>query len=106
MTTAMQLVQVLLPVYDNDQKPLPPELYSAVAQELTDQFGGLTAFTRAPAEGLWRNKEARTSRDEIVVYEVMVEEVDRQWWESYREGLEARFRQERVVVRAQEIQLL
>lgn len=99
----MQLVRVLLPIYDNEQEPLPP---SAVAQELIEQFGGLTAFTRAPAEGLWRNKEARTSRDEIVVYEVMVEEVDRQWWQSYREGLEARFRQERVVVRAQEIQRL
>ena len=102
----MYLVQVLLPVSDNCREPLPAELYRDVALELTEQFGGLTAYTRAPAEGLWRNEEARTSRDEIVVYEVMVEDLDLGWWQSYRTSLEARFRQERVIVRAQEIRLL
>ena len=70
------------------------------------RFGGLTAYTRAPAEGLWKEDEDRTSRDEVVIFEVMAEELDRSWWQQYRRGLEARFRQEQVVVRAQEIELL
>ena len=39
-------------------------------------------------------------RDELVLYEVMVESLDRAWWSGYRSELERRFRQERVVVRA------
>ena len=47
-----------------------------------------------------------TSRDEIVVFEVMVEELDRDWWRAYRRDLEARFRQDAIVVRAQGIEPL
>ena len=102
----MHLVQILLPLFDNAQQPLPRELYRAVMGELTERFGGLTALTRAPAEGLWQDEETRTSRDEIVVYEVMAETLDVDWWQTYRQSLECRFRQERVVVRAQQTRLL
>jgi hypothetical protein len=36
----------------------------------------------------------------------MVEEIDRAWWNSYREQLEHAFRQRELVVRAQDITLL
>jgi hypothetical protein len=59
----------------------------------------VTAFTRAPAEG--ESKAARGKvHDDIVVYEVMTEEIDRRWWKLYREGLEKTFRQDEIVVRA------
>jgi hypothetical protein len=102
----VHLVQVLLPLCDNAKQPLPLDLFEGVANELTQRFGGLTAYSRAPAEGLWRRRQEETSRDEIVVYEVMVEELDTEWWRAYRERLETRFRQEQVVARAQEIRLL
>ena len=41
-----------------------------------------------------------------MVYEVMDDAIDRAWWKTYREGLEQRFAQEEVVVRAQEMQRL
>ena len=47
-----------------------------------------------------------TSKDEIVIYEVMAEDLDEKWWREYRRGLEKRFRQEQVIVRAQEVRLL
>lgn len=102
----MYLVQVLLPLYDNAQNPLPRDLYETVAGELTERHGGLTAYTRSPAEGFWRDAMEQTSLDEIVVYEAMVESLDVEWWQAYRKALERRFRQEKVVVRAQEIRLL
>jgi hypothetical protein len=102
----MHLIQVLLPLYDNDGRPLPKDLYRTVAAELTEHFGGLTAHTRAPAEGLWKEGPAATARDDIVIYEVMADRLDRAWWRDYRSGLEARFRQEQVVVRAQAVELL
>ena len=44
-----------------------------------------------------------TVRDQVVVYEVMVEQLDPPWWEEFRRSLEAKFRQEELVVRAQAI---
>jgi len=102
----VHLVQVLLPLYDNDGHPLSRDLHRQVGTELAERFGGLTAHTRAPAEGLWRDGPAPAVRDDIVIYEVMAEKLDRRWWQAYRRRLEARFRQEQIVIRAQEIELL
>lgn len=96
----MHLVQLLLPVYDNAGKPFPAAHYSAVRTELTEAFGGLTAYTRAPAEGLWEDSGGRSARDDIVVYEAMVEHLDRAWWSAYRARLERQFAQQELVARA------
>jgi hypothetical protein len=94
------LVQILLPAYDNAGCRFPADRYSEVRAKLTDMFGGLTAYTRAPAEGLWNTGHA-VKCDDIVVIEVMVESLDRKWWKAYRSELEQLFRQEQIVVRAQ-----
>ena len=101
----MHLVQLLLPLYGNDGQPLPDGLLAAVRQELVDRFGGLTAYSRAPAKGLWAS-EGGVDRDDIVVYEVMVERLERDWWAAYRQELAARFRQKELLVRAQPVELL
>src|SRR6185436_14131610 len=49
----MHLVQLLLPLMDQDGKPFPRSQYRKIREVLTERFGGLTAYTRAPAEGLW-----------------------------------------------------
>jgi hypothetical protein len=100
------LVDILLPLYDNDGQPLARDLLRQVAAELTDRFGGVTAHTRAPAEGLWRDEADRTTRDDVVIYEVVVDEVDRDWWSEYRRTLEGRFRQRQVLIRARPIEVL
>ena len=55
---------------------------------------------RAPARGLWRDDAGETTRDDIVIFEVMTGELDRVWWGSFRKDLERRFRQDSVIVRA------
>ncbi len=101
----MHLVQILLPLADNAGRRFGGEAYARVRQELAERFGGITSFTRAPAEGVWKDGE-RTSRDDIVVFEVMTREVDRSWWERYRAALEQRFDQEAIVVRAIRVDML
>lgn len=101
----MHLVQIILPLYDNEGETIAPELFREVRQQLLDRFGGVTAFTRAPAQGLWQDG-ARVLRDDVLLYEVMVESLDALWWKSYRRELEARFRQEELVVRAHLIERL
>lgn len=102
----MHLIQILLPLFYYERLPLPSEEYRRVREELTTRFGGLTAYTRAPAEGLSKEGPHETTRDEIVVYEVTTEELDKEWWGTYRESLEARFHQERILVRAYPIETL
>ena len=103
----MHLVQILRPVYDNEGRRFPASSYGAVRAELTERFGGLTAYSRAPAEGLWREENsAQATRDDIVVYEVMTEELDRAWWSAFRKTLAERFRQEDLVVRAHPVERL
>jgi hypothetical protein len=77
-----------------------------VRQELTDRFGGLTTYARAPALGLWQETDGPPRRDDIVVYEVMTDVLDRSWWAEYRLDLQRRFEQEELVIRAQGIERL
>jgi len=94
------LVQILLPMYDNAGNRFPSDAYAKVHSTLTQRFGGLTAYSRAPAEGLW-SSGSKIKWDDIVVVEVMVEELERHWWCDYRRQLEQLFRQDQIVLRAQ-----
>jgi hypothetical protein len=102
----MYLIQLLLPLYDNNKQPFSHEEFDYVRDELAKRFGGVTAFRRSPAEGVWREGEGGVSRDEVVIFEVMAEQLDRQWWSRYREELEKRFRQERIIIRATQVEQL
>src|ERR1700730_12151348 len=101
----MRLVQLLLPLYDNAGTPFTETHYSSVRRELTNIFGGLTAFTRAPAQGLSKNED-HTTRDDIVVFEVMCPDLDLKWWKRYRAACEELFQQEIIVIRAHAVVIL
>jgi len=102
----VHLVQLLLPVRDNADRPFPADLFDRVGAELTARFGGLTAFTRAPAEGVWETGAGARARDQVVVYEVMADTLDRGWWQAFRADLEGRFAQDELVVRAHPVERL
>lgn len=101
----MHLIQIILPLYDNDGRSLPRELFAQVREHLVGRFGGVTAFTRAPAEGLWRDG-GQVQRDDVLLYEVMAGALERPWWAAYRRELETKFRQQEIVIRAHLIELL
>ncbi|MCB8822978.1 hypothetical protein [Microvirga rosea] len=101
----MHLVQILLPLTDNAGRRFAGSDYGRVRSELSEHFGGITSFTRAPAEGMWK-EGGHTAHDDIVVFEVMVRELDHAWWEEYRADLERRFSQETIIVRALKVEML
>jgi hypothetical protein len=101
----MHLIQLLLPLYSNSGFPFEQKLFVDVRTELVDRFGGITAYTRAPVNGLWQESE-RLVRDDLIIYEIMVEDLDEDWWRRYRLLLEHRFEQESLVVRTHQIRLL
>jgi hypothetical protein len=94
------LIQILLPLHFGDGTNVPAEMFSQVRTELTEAFGGVTAYTRSPATGLWKRNEDDIERDQVIMIEVVSEIFDREWWRRYRECLERRFGQEEVHARA------
>lgn len=91
----MHLIQILLPAPDAGTAAA----YRRIRDELTERFGGVTAFTGAPAEGLWERGGGDVERDAIVLVEVMTESIDMVWWSSYRRELERCLSQEKIVIR-------
>ena len=102
----MYLIQILLPVRDNDGNAFAHEDFARVRRELTERFGGATLYSRAPAQGAWKDGEGEVAKDDVLVVEVMAQHQDREWWKLYREDLERRFRQESIVVRVMQCGLL
>jgi hypothetical protein len=94
----MHLVQILLPRADNTGLPFGREDFDRVKEDLASCFEGVTAYLQAPAEGQWQDGE-QSSKDDIVIFEVMVEELDLPDWRRRRAELERRFRQETVIIR-------
>lgn len=93
----MHLARIYLPLRDNEGAPFAPLMFRVVEAELSRRFGGVTAHLQSPASGLWRDG-GKTHADEVVTFEVIVEEADRLWWSCYRERLERDFRQRRILL--------
>lgn len=101
----MVLIQIFLPIKDNEGKDLPAQEYISLRTLLTEKFGGITTYSRSPARGIWKEKN-RTNKDEIIIYEVLVKEMDMPWWKSLKEKLEATLSQEQILIRSWPCQLI
>ena len=88
------------PALPHNRQPFSSTEFVRVRRELTDRFGGVTAHTRCTAEGFWEDDEGHTRRDEVIIVEVMVEEIERAWWHAYGMEVASRFAQEEMVIRA------
>ena len=100
------LIQILLPTQTRDGAAIASEQFARVRVELTERFGGVTAYSRSPATGLWLNEDETIERDQVIMVEVVVEGLDREWWASYRRQLESRFEQEEIHARALSLELI
>lgn len=96
----MYLIQVLLPLYDNRGRRLPKKLFEDTSRSLARSHGGVTAYTRSPAVGLWNSRGSRIKRDEIIVYEVVTPVLKPELWKNRRKTWEAAFRQDSILIRA------
>lgn len=94
------LVQILLPLRKRDGSDVPAAWFAEVRDELTQRFGGVTAYSRSPATGLWKNTAAEVEREQVIMVEVVVDAFNRDWWTRYRDRLAQRFDQEEIHARA------
>lgn len=92
----MHLVEVFIPI---SPSAAGFERLEQIKRALTARFGGVTAFTRAPAEGLWKTSSHSIEADQIVIVEVMVPDIDLGWWEGFKSKLERELGQKEILVR-------
>ena len=100
----MKLVQFFLPVYDNNGNAFDPRAFETLKRALTDKFGGVTVYKRT--EGYWKETDNEAKKDDILIYEVMTETVERDYWQDLKENLMAKFRQEAIMMRYFRVDLL
>jgi hypothetical protein len=101
----VKLVQILLPTRDNRGRKFKTLIFGRIRKELVDRFGGLTAYSRSPARGVWKSGQS-TKVDDIVVLEIMTPLIKRSWWKKFRRKLERALRQEEIVIRVQTINII
>jgi len=99
----MHLIHLLLPLHDNQNRSFAPQQFQTVRKELTEEFGGVTAFVRSPAVGLWKEDDEGISRDEVVMFEILADQLNDDWWRQYRKKLEAAFRQDEILIWSVEV---
>jgi hypothetical protein len=102
----MYLIQILLPLTDENKVPFPTHYYTELTAMLTEKFGGVTAYMRSPATGLWKEDESTTVKDEIAVLEVMTRRLDVEEWKGLKDDLKSKFRQEEILMRSFEVTVL
>jgi len=103
---AQHVIQLFVPVVDNDGKSFEDDSLERVKETLVKKFGGVTAYTRSPAHGVWASAQGQEQHDDVVVVEVMTDDIDDVWWKRFRTKLECDLRQEEIVVRVFPIRTL
>lgn len=100
----MHLIQIFVPQFIK-KKRISKKILEALAFELSQSFGGATAYLRSPALGLWK-KRTKLDREQILVFEVMVTRLQRREWAKRRLAWQKMFRQEKLLIRSLEIDIL
>lgn len=93
MSKLFRRFEILLPRQFNDQSQVPDELVADTLLELRANFGSVSSETQI-IRGLWEH-EGTLYRDELIRIFVDVPDSpeNRQFFETFKEVLKARFRQ-------------
>jgi len=100
------LIQLLLPAVVAQPDDSSSDPVARTRRELVEAFGGLTAYLRTPAQGVWTSPDGGRAHDDVVMVEVVAEKIDRGWWREYTQRLARRFEQEAIHVRALQVDVL
>ncbi|MBA2423155.1 MAG: hypothetical protein H0V61_08020 [Chitinophagales bacterium] len=71
------LIQLLLPLNDNDGKQFPGAKYEKVKKVFIDKFGGVTIYRNTTAEGAWSDSTGEVCRDYVLIFEVITSKLDK-----------------------------
>lgn len=95
----MYLMQIFVPYGNSADGALREEPYMNLKQELTDRFGGVTVYSRAPVKGIWKPAPGQQEADDMIIYEVLLGKPDMSYWSSLKSRLEYIFQQQEILMR-------
>lgn len=101
-----KLIQIFLPATSTKSKSYPQDLYDQLLQKLTTKFKGATSYQKSSVTGFWKNDEGKKEKDELIIFEVMSDEFDVDFWERYKEELKKAFKQKDIVIRCFDMNLI
>lgn len=101
----MKSIEIYLPLSANDGTLFSGAVFESIEHDLTEKFGGVTAHKRAPAQGRWQHGN-KTHTDEIIIFEVVADTLDKDWWRNFRKTLERQLDQEKILIVARDVELL
>lgn len=102
---SMKSIEIYLPTNNGHGTPFPEPVFTDIETALTEKFGGVTAYKRAPAQGRWKSGGS-TDTDEIAIFEVITDAIDKGWWTAFRHKLEEQLDQEKILITARDIDIL
>ena len=88
----------LLADFEVDELAVP-----LLEEALAERFGGVTAYMRSPANGLWNDGVGGSRHDDVVLFEIMAETLEAPYWQTLKGKLADDFRQNDIVARVTEI---
>ena len=103
MSGALQqsfLMQLVLPTHNNAGEAFADQIWEDLKTRLVDKFGGVTAFRRSPAQGVWSPTPDRRASEDVFMVEVMTDALDVAWWAALQQEFEASLDQEHIIIRA------
>lgn len=90
------LYQLYLPLTYNDGRPIEKQKFHLTRQELTTRFGGLTSTPPGfPLQGWWHSTQGIVM-DDIVIWTILTQDDEDQFFLNYKETLRQRFAQEEI----------
>jgi hypothetical protein len=95
----MNLLQLFIPLTDNQGHQFDQSIFLDLRQQLTDRFGGVTIYSRGPVTGLWKEAENQIIADQMIIYEVLTEQIDLPYWKQFKLHLEDLLQQEQILIR-------
>ena len=92
------LIQLFIPLFDEKGNQFPDQYYTKLNFELKERFGGVTIYNRCPVTGLWKEDEEKTAQDQLLVYEVLINTIENDYWQGIKSRLEKQFKQAELLV--------
>jgi inorganic pyrophosphatase len=101
-----KLIQLFLPTIAKNGKPFPRSYYDTVREQLTDKFNGVSMYFNSKVSGVWKDEDAKLVKDELMVFEVMSDAITLDFWKSYQRSLQKQFKQESILIRCMDMNLI
>lgn len=101
-----KLIQLFLPTTAENGKAFPGTYFHAVKQKLSKKFDSLSVYLKSPVIEHIKDDGPTLAKDTVLVYEVVSDSVETDYWSQYQQFLQKQFKQDDIVIRCLDMGLI